>query len=286
MEKSSQGLQRERARESVESVEEERGKPAAMMALRSGGVRRAIASRARTFASSDDDRKPDHWLSRSFPKQEAWLLEQAEQWWYKGLSALLKSEGQSSLATNHDLILTQVRDRNTSLQRENRERIVDGRSRTHLQQACLALATYEKLSPWVGDKQESLLMVSRLLGKDSASILNPLQRMSMWLTRNKFSMVAKRIKLLSLDYGSSFETSVEEEEGLECVLTVKSCFYDRFFREMEVPELTSATCCSVDALWFTSDAIRDDGSLEFSRPSSIAEGDDACVLRLVNRKGR
>ncbi|QDZ18937.1 hypothetical protein HOP50_02g14430 [Chloropicon primus] len=228
----------------------------------------------------EKDRGQGHWLSKHFPNQEEWLLKQAKEWWFKGLSGLCN---ELSLGENHDLIVEQVRERSAVLERENGHHIVDGRSRTHLQQACLALATNKAISPWVGDTDERLVILSRLLGKDSEAIFNPLQKVAIMLSRDKMAMISKRLKLLKLDYGQAFDMAIQEEEG-ECTLQVNSCFYARFFQEMGSPELTSVTCCSVDSLWFDSSVIREKARVEFSRPSSISEGDCKCVLKLVTRQ--
>ena len=223
----------------------------------------------------------EHWLNRRFPNAEEWLLKQSEEWWHKGLSALCKDH--HSLALYHSEILEGVSSEYAQLYEKQKHRISDSRSRTHLQQALLALATYRNVLPWLQfDRDQAKQLVEKLQGKESQTVLNPLQRMAFWLSTNKFGMLANRLKLLKMDYGDAFDIDYSElqEEGekeKESKLRMRSCFYHRLFTEEGAPELTQSCCCSVDMIWFQGIEEKARG-VTFHRASSIAEGDSMCEL--------
>ena len=236
---------------------------------------------SRGYASEKDHDDEDHWLAKYFPNQEEWILKQAEAWWHKGLGDLMRSDQRFS--ANAELILDTVRSRYEEVYSRNQGVLTDSRSRTHLQQAALAVSTYKTLKPWLGDQGEAIEILGKLMGAESTAILDPIQKVAMFMSRDKFAMVSRRLRLLKLDYGKSFDIDFEENGGGDaCTLTVNRCFYASpggIFDRESCPELAAATCCSIDKLWFEG-CLDKNGNIKFSRQSAIAGGDKACVLRL------
>ena len=107
--------------------------------------------------------------------------------------------------------------------------------------------------------------------------MNPLDRVALWMSRDKFAMLSKRLKLLKMDYGDSFDIEYSEGEH-ETRLKVTSCFYENIFQEEKVPELTRSCCCSVDKLWFEGINMKKDVKVTFEQNASIADGDATCEL--------
>jgi len=225
-------------------------------------------------AEGEGEPKATHWLSKHFPDQEDWLLKQAEAFFYKGVAQICERD--AKLAGNQDFILGELKSKYESLVEKHRGRIVCSRSRTHLQQASLALSTYRTLLPFVGDHARLVELIGKLQGNESNDILGPLQRLAMWMSRDRFGMVSRRLRLLKQDYGEGFEIELGESEG-RSVLEVKKCFYEDFFRAEDAPELTASCCCSVDKNWFEG-ALSDQRGVAFERSSSIAAGDSSCRL--------
>jgi hypothetical protein len=222
-----------------------------------------------------------HWMSKNFPSAEEWLLKQSEEWWHKGLSAIC--DNHHKLGLYREEILEGVSWSYAQLYESHKHRITDSRSKTHLQQALLALATYRNVLPWLqSDVEQASSLVEKLQGKESQSVLNPLQRMAFWLSRDKFAMVANRLKLLEMDYGGAFETDFKEGEA-ESKLSVRSCFYHRLFSAEGAPELTQSCCCSVDTIWFQGIENQTRDEVTFERTSSISQGDKTCQLIVRNK---
>lgn len=213
-----------------------------------------------------------HWLSKYFPNQEKWLLEQAEAFYLKGLSQMCKEESK----LDEEFVLAVVREKYAGYLSKHKHRVVDSRSRTHLQQASLALSTYKSLLPWFqGNHEHVISLIGKLQGNESSSVINPLQRIAMWLSKDRLAMAAKRLRLLKLDYGDAFDIEYKETEGVESKIRISTCFYGEFFGDEGAPELTRACCCSVDKNWF--ECIEDD-QIRFLMSSSIAEGDSSCQM--------
>ncbi len=241
---------------------------------------RHFAAAGKGGGEGDGQKEETHWLSKHFPDQEDWLLKQAEAFFLKGVQAICEKD--ATLAGNQDFILEELKSKYDLISERNRHRgEVCSRSRTHLQQASLALSTYRTLLPFVKDHARVVELIGKLQGNESNDILGPLQKVAMWMSRDKFGMVSRRLALLKQDYGEGFEIELAEAEG-ETALEVKRCFYEEFFRAEDAPELTASCCCSVDKNWFEG-ALSDQRGVAFERPSSIAAGDSSC--RLIVRKG-
>jgi len=105
-----------------------------------------------------------------------------------------------------------------------------------------------------------------------------MMKMVAWLQRDSYTSLVNRLRALEIDYGKGFKT--EFTHGPEqSSLQISSCFYHTIFELEEVPQLTSACCCSQDRVWLEGAPRR---KVISGLESSIAQG-DACCLFLVKK---
>lgn len=106
-----------------------------------------------------------------------------------------------------------------------------------------------------------------------------LMKMVAWLQQDSYISLVNRLRALKIDYGKGFTTELTQGPE-QSLLKISSCFYQTIFQREEVPQLTSACCCSQDRVWLEgAPRTRVYAGLE----SSIAQGDTCCKF-LVKRE--
>ncbi|DBA78083.1 TPA: hypothetical protein ACH3X2_008056 [Trebouxia sp. C0005] len=115
----------------------------------------------RPFSSSDKDtpgirtekKSPvqQHWLDRRFPGLREWLEAKNRQWWLKGITAWCRKY--PALQGQETQLQTLVEQSYQQMYARHKDRLSDERSQTHLQVACLVMATYKTLLPWIKNHQ-------------------------------------------------------------------------------------------------------------------------------------
>lgn len=101
-----------------------------------------------------------------------------------------------------------------------------------------------------------------------------MMKMVAWLQRDSYISLVNRLKALEIDYGKGFTTELTQGPE-QSSLRISSCFYQTIFDLEEVPQLTSACCCSQDRIWLEGAPRR---KVVSGLESSIAHGDDCCLF--------
>jgi hypothetical protein len=107
-----------------------------------------------------------------------------------------------------------------------------------------------------------------------------MMKMVAWLQRDSYISLVNRLRALKLDYGKGFSTDLIQGPE-QSSLTVSSCFYQALFELEEVPQLTSACCCSQDRVWLEGAPRK---GVNAGLESSLAQGDGCCRYVVQKRK--
>eukprot|EP00891_Asterochloris_glomerata_P003198 jgi/Astpho2/3198/Aster-x0567 len=167
------------------------------------------------------------------------------------------------LEGREDMLRGLIEQRYDQLWERHKYRLSDGRSETHLQIACLVLATYHVLHPWIRNEEELLAVLRDHMGERTSPVLR-------WMNR---------LRGLRVDYGQSFGTELTQREGA-AELRVTRCFMHDVFDTEDLPQLTRTACCSQDQIWFEGLASR---GVHFSCSCQLDSDDGCCTFR-VERK--
>jgi hypothetical protein len=183
----------------------------------------------------------------------------------------------------------------------------------HARAAARVGAAAAALSPYIRDAGALRALLRALGGARSAPLTRAALAASLLFAPRPAALAAAALAALRHDYGFAEDASpAHAEDASAARLVVTRCPYVSFFdaeADTLPPGLAAATCCSLDAaVWFDllggSDAAEEQGSgggsvafavLRALRPraaavrvelaSSMARGDAACCLRVVDERG-
>lgn len=172
-----------------------------------------------------------------------------------------------------------IEQRYDQLWERHKYRLSDGRSETHLQIACLVLATYYVLHPWIRNEEELLAILRDHMGERTSPVLRFLLKSTIFLSPDPMKTAMNRLRGLRVDYGQSFGTELTQREGA-AELRVTRCFMHDVFDTEDLPQLTRTACCSQDQIWFEGLASR---GVHFSCSCQLDSDDGCCTFR-VERK--
>ena len=80
---------------------------------------------------------------------------------------------------------------------------------------------------------------------------------------------------------STFRYATDIRDGRRNFVKIERCFFNDFFRENRAPEVTSLYC-ALDKVW--ADVLEEQRyGVRFERPTTLANGDDACRFRFHKR---
>lgn len=80
-------------------------------------------------------------------------------------------------------------------------------------------------------------------------------------------------------FGKTFRYVQELLDKEHCFVRIETCFFDRFFRLHQAEDLTPLLC-RLDIVW-AEELHRRCPTVEFSRPTTLAAGDDACRFQFL-----
>lgn len=160
--------------------------------------------------------------------------------------------------------------------------IVDGRARAHLQVACLVEGSYKTLLPWFRNDQDKVIeLIRKPLGESAAGLVGIFQKIALFLSFDKFSLMSRSLNYMDSDFGKSFSIKHHILPSYHRA-SVKQCLYNSVFTADGVPELIPIFC-ALDRMWFDQvHPIRH--GIDFSRPSTLADGSTSCEF-IVRRSG-
>lgn len=152
--------------------------------------------------------------------------------------------------------------------------IADRRAQTHLQVACLVEGSYKTLLPWFCNDQDKVIeLIRKPLGESAAGLVGISQKIALFFSFDKFSLMSRSLKYMESDFGKSFSIAHHIMPDYHRA-SVKRCLYNSVFTEDGVPELIPIFC-ALDRMWF--DQVHPVGhGIGFSRPSTLADGGTSC----------
>lgn len=227
-----------------------------------------------TPCTSTENKLPvqQHWLDRRFPGVRQWLEAKNRRWWLKGITAWCRKY--PALQGQETQLQTLIEQSYQHFYARHGDRLSDERSQTHLQVACLVLATYKTLLPWIKNHQELADIIRAHMGEQISPALRFLLQSTLYLSPNPYKTMSNRLKGFQQDYGEAFDTEFTHSDQ-QSSLHVKLCFYHDIFAAEDVPQLAQCCCCSQDRIWFHKSSSR---GVIFSRTTCIADGDANCKL--------
>ncbi len=166
----------------------------------------------------------------------------------------------------------------------NTKRILDKPGQRDILMASYVLASYCIARQHIDDVDLVKQVVGNAFCSYGQTWVKMMTRLSLFFSRDKMKTMVDYNKKAALKHGKN---TVFEEEGdgiLFHSINVKQCGYHEFFKANGAPELTKLLC-PWDNNW--ADEIKPDKhGIEFSRPTTIAKGDDMCrfQFRKVDKK--
>lgn len=185
-----------------------------------------------------------HWLDRYAPGARHWLEDKNRTWWIKGLVAG-RCKQFHQLAGWELELRAAIEAAYQAAMLRHAAAAVDERAETHVQAACLALATHKVLLPYLRDEAEVLQIVREHMGGKTAAALRFLLKATKFLHRDGYATLAGRLRGLQMDWGAGFESRMEQGEA-ESSLTITRCLYNDLFTQEGKPQLAGCCCCSQD----------------------------------------
>ena len=167
----------------------------------------------------------------------------------------------------------------------NGDVVRDAPSEQWLRTCCIVLATYRTLQPHVEG--------ARLLGVFREAMATPFQqRISAYLESRfgisdeapdeAFSRISENFQKRGEErFGSTFRYATDVRDGRRNFVNIERCFFNDFFRANQAPEVTSLFC-ALDKVWAKALEQRRYG-VSFERPTTLANGDDACRFQFRKR---
>eukprot|EP00884_Botryococcus_braunii_P018077 jgi/Botrbrau1/4953/Bobra.0122s0030.1 len=219
-----------------------------------------------------------HWLDRYFPSVRPWLEKQNRVWWVESVKARCRHYLQ--LHGKEDTVAQLLEAKYDQLIDKHQHRITDPRSETHIQNACLAVATQQVLGAWIKDSQELSRIISENMGSHTSPGLRFLLKASLWLTRDPYAQTMRRLRGLSWDYGASFKPELDIQDRVAS-LQLQSCIYKDIFDSENVSHLLPTSCCSQDKIWF--EGLESHG-VKYTRTAWFGRGDECCCIKLQRAK--
>lgn len=230
-----------------------------------------------SLSSSTDSSK--HWLDRHLPGLRLWLEDKNRYWWIKGVVVRCREHHQ--LEGREQEVRQAIERAYQAALLRHQAAAVDERAETHVQVACLVLATHKALLPWLRDEREVLKIIGEHMGGRTSALLRFLLAATKLLHRDGYAAMTSRLRGLRADLGRGFAAQLAVGEG-EASLTITRCLYHDIFAAQGQPQLAACCCCTQDQVWFEP---RYRG-VEAGRTSAISAGDPCCrfsVRRVPSR---
>lgn len=171
---------------------------------------------------------------------------------------------------------------------DHRDLIVDRPSVRWLGLSCVVLASYRELAPRIGEDAARKL-IGRALTRPARERMDEFMRERYGLTTETAGEAWTRYvegfrQRAEASGGRGFTLVQDVEDGERSFVGVTRCLFSDFFRRNGVPELTPLFC-AFDAIW-ANELNRPEYGVRFERPSTIAEGADACRFHFTRRSSQ
>jgi len=171
-----------------------------------------------------------------------------------------------------------------SLCANDRSLIVDPQSERLLGFSSAVLATYHLLSELTENSQEARRLVGdalvRTAEEGSTTYIEARLGIRLDEPESAFDRIANCfIERGESRFGSAFRYAQDVLDEERCFVRIEKCFFDSFFRTHQAEDLTPLLC-RLDIVW-TEELHRRCSTVAFSRPTTLAAGDDACRFQFV-----
>ncbi|DBB11027.1 hypothetical protein WJX82_004838 [Trebouxia sp. C0006] len=143
-----------------------------------------------TLGTRTENKSPvqQHWLDRRFPGLREWLEAKNRRWWLKGITAWCRKY--PALQGQEIQLQTLIEQSYQQFYARHKDRLSDERSQTHLQVACLVMATYKTLLPWIKNHQELADIIRAHMGEQISPALRFLLQSTLYLSPNPYKTMA------------------------------------------------------------------------------------------------
>lgn len=166
----------------------------------------------------------------------------------------------------------------------NLRRITDKPSQGHILMTSYVLASYRVLQQRIDDVESIKDIIEKAFCEPGRIWIQWAMRLSLLFAQDKMKMIVGQTDKSAASYGKS--TVIENQgDGISFYSSnVKRCGYHEFFKANGTPELTRLFC-AWDKNW-AAEIKPDKHGIKFSRPTTIAAGDDMCrfEFRRLNKK--
>jgi L-2-amino-thiazoline-4-carboxylic acid hydrolase-like protein len=165
--------------------------------------------------------------------------------------------------------------RRTMLVEENRDRIVDRASESHLWLCAAVTAAYHVLRSHATTRDAALSIVREVFLSTGAKGVGRAMRLLPKLVRDPFKFTINiSKKKQSAYYGRTFERVVVQDDNDAYRMTVSKCFYHRFLIDNGAAEL-GPTFCDKDLDWAAAiDPVTH--GFSFNRPTTLLTTGEPC----------
>jgi hypothetical protein len=160
----------------------------------------------------------------------------------------------------------------------NRQFIQDAPSEQWLRASCVVLATYQVLKPHFEGPQLLSVFLKAMAAPFREGIAGYLESrfgIARDAPQEAFSRITENFQKRGEErFGASFRYATDIRDAKRNFVNIERCFFNDFFRANQAREVTSLFC-ALDKVW--AEALEQRPySVRFERPTTLANGDDAC----------
>lgn len=160
----------------------------------------------------------------------------------------------------------------------NRRLIRDAPSEQWLRTSCVVLATYQELAQHVEGPRLLALFYDAMAAPFREGIAGYLEGrfgISNDAPKDAFLRISENFKKRGEErFGSTFRYASAVSDSRRNFVNIERCFFNDFFRANQAREVTTLFC-ALDKVW--AEALEQGPyGVRFERPTTLANGDDAC----------
>lgn len=163
---------------------------------------------------------------------------------------------------------------------------VDVPSKRHVSLCAAVLAAVEGLTRQLGNRPDALAAVGDALvrASEAGAAEYVEERLGVELdnpdVRAAFDAIKRNfIQRGELRFGEAFRYACEQNDEMQYTARIETCLFDAFFRQVDADDLTPLIC-RLDIVW-ADELVRRFPTLQFDRPTTLADGNDACRFRFT-----
>ncbi|XRB11856.1 hypothetical protein RI054_03g16890 [Pseudoscourfieldia marina] len=191
-----------------------------------------------------------HWMPTRW---RTWLDDKARDAWLDGVAARASNANDLRLQGRGDMLREAASKQFDELFKKHASKYnldVPGPERTHVQAACMAIATTNVLKPWVGEA-EAHRLASEHVGRNAVeeAVWGGMLATAYFLSPSKRRFLKTRARLFALDHGSVLDANVkhDDDEGTVSIHVTRCVLKDIMQGD---DQLLTSFCCGAEASRF------------------------------------